>query len=238
VLQSQLRDGRLGYANSPISGLWRLKRCGASWRLVNGHKSLVSPVSNTSATISKILSPLELQSHIHVLFDGSSVVFIELHRRRLDFCYAPGESKIHSHQYQEMIIDTDQRIGTLSGVEYSTTMTGHVSVSIELDTAWTTHAYQVDEVLGRLIENGSLQSKLFFCYLHALTAHCLPDGHTGTEAALSILRLGAVSSFDVLTASNTDILKRIAHLMPGRESCSESKGTKDCHSCPRTPVFI
>ena len=229
---------------SSISGLWRLKRCGASWRLVNGHKSLVGPVSNTGSTISKMLSPLELQSHIHVLFDGSSVVFIELPRRRLGFRYAPGESKIHSHQYQGMIIDTDQRIGTLSGlatklilkhergvedrlalipegsVEYSMTMAGRVSVSIELDTAWTTHAYQVDEVLGRLIDNGSLQSKLFLCYLHALTSHCLPDaltGHTGTEAALSILRSGAISSFDVLTASNTDILKRIAHLTPGRE---------------------
>lgn len=229
---------------SSISGLWRLKRCGASWRLVNGHKSLVGPVSNTGSTISKMLSPLELQSHIHVLFDGSSVVFIELPRRRLGFRYVPGESKIHSHQYQGMIIDTDQRIGTLSGlatklilkhergvedrlalipegsVEYSMTMAGRVSVSIELDTAWTTHAYQVDEVLGRLIDNGSLQSKLFLCYLHALTSHCLPDaltGHTGTEAALSILRSGAVSSFDVLTASNTDILKRIAHLTPGRE---------------------
>jgi hypothetical protein len=229
---------------SSISGLWRLKRCGASWRLVNGHKSLVGPVSNTGSTISKMLSPLELQSHIHVLFDGSSVVFIELPRRRLGFCYAPGESKIHSHQYQGMIIDTDQRIGTLSGlanklilkhdsgvedrlalipegsVRYSATMTGHVCVSVELDTAWKTHAYQVDELLGRLIDNGSLQSKLFLCYLHALTSHCLPDaltGHTGTEAALSILRSGAVSSFDVLTASNTDILERIAHLTPGRE---------------------
>jgi hypothetical protein len=229
---------------SSINALWRLKRCGASWRFVNGHKSLVDPVSNTGSTISKMLSPLELQSHIHVLFDGSSVVSIELPRRRLGFCYAPGESKIHSHQYQGMIIDPDQRIGTLSGlanklilkhergvedrlalipegsVAYSMPMTGHVSVSVDLSRAWTTHTYQVDEVLGRLIDNGSLQSKLFLCYLHALTSHCLPDaltGHTGTEAALSILRSGAVSSFDVLTASNTDILDRIAHLTPGRK---------------------
>ena len=98
-------------------------------------------------------------------------------------------------------------------------MKDHVSVSIELDTARTTQAYQVDEILGRLVDNGSLQSKLFLCYLHALTSHCLPDaltGYTGTETALSILRSGAVSSFDMLTASNTDILDCIAHLTPGR----------------------
>ncbi|OAL48858.1 hypothetical protein IQ07DRAFT_681560 [Pyrenochaeta sp. DS3sAY3a] len=229
---------------SSFSGLWRLKRCGAGWRLVNGHKSLVGPLSNTGSTISKMLSPLEIPSHIHVVFDGSLVVVIELPRRQLSFCFALGESKIHSRQYQGMIIDTDQRIGTLSGlanklvlkhelgvedrlvlipegsVEYSMTMTGHVSVSIELDTAWKIHAYQVDEVLGRLVDNGSLQSKLFLCYLHALTSHCLPDaltGHSGTEAALSILRSGAVSSFDVLTSSNMEILERIARLTPGRE---------------------
>src|SRR5438477_390422 len=124
----------------------------------------------------------------------SSTVFIELPRRRLGFRYSLGELKIHSHQYQGMVIDADQRIGSLFGlktklilkyergvedrlalipegrVKYSTTTTSHVSVSVELDTAWTTHAYQVDEVLGRLIDNGSLQSKLFLCYLHALTS--------------------------------------------------------------------
>lgn len=229
---------------SSIRGLWRLQRCGASWRLVNGHKSLVGPASNTGSTISKMLSPLELKSHINIVFDGSSVVFIELPRRRLGFHFTSEGSKIHSHQYRGMVIDIDQRIGTLSGlatklilkhergvedrlalipegsVEYSTTTTDRFSVSIKLDTTRTIHAYQVDEVLGRLIDNGSLQSKLFLCYLHALTSHCLPDaltGHTGTEAALSILRSGAVSSFDVLTASNTDILERIAHLTPARE---------------------
>ncbi|KAJ6191961.1 hypothetical protein J3E72DRAFT_399452 [Bipolaris maydis] len=225
-------------------GLWRLKRYGASWRLEKGDTYLVSPASNTGSTISKILSPLELQSHIHILSGNSSATLIELPRRRLGFHHTQGDSRIYSHQYKGMVVDTDQRIGTLSGlatililkyeqgtehrlvlipeggVTYSTTAMGHVSVSVRLDTAWKTHAYQVDEILGRLIDNGSLQSKLFLCYLHALTSHCLPDtltGHTGTEAALSILRSGAVSSFDVLTAANIDLLKVIAQLTPGRK---------------------
>lgn len=143
-----------------------------------------------------------------------------------------------------MIIDTDQRIGTLyglvnklilkherraedrlasipeSGVRYSMTTTGRVSVLIKLGSARKTHAYHIDEVLGRLIDNGNSQSKLFLCYLHALTSNCLPDaltGHTGTETALTILRSGAVSSFDVLTAPDIEILKRIARLTPARE---------------------
>lgn len=228
---------------SPFSGLWRLISCEASWRLVNGHETLVGPNSNTGNMISKMLSPLEFQPYLHVLLHGSSKVSIELPRRQLGFYYTLGESKLHSHQYQGMIIDTDQRIGALSGlankiilrhegsledrlalipegsVEWSRTMTGHVSVSVNLDTAWMIHAYQIDRLLGRIIDNGSLQSKLFLCYLHALTSHCLPDaltGCTGTEAALSILRSGAVASFDVLSTSNIDTLKHIARLTPGR----------------------
>lgn len=229
---------------SSTSELWRLERGGTNWRLVNGRQSLLGPFSNTARTISKMFSPLEFQSHVHVLFENSSTILIELPRRRLGFRYTLGEPKIHSHQYQGMIIDTDQRIGTLSGlinklilkheqrakdrlvlipesgVQYSMTTMGHVSVSIKLDSARRTHAYHIDEVLGRLIDNGNLQSKLFLCYLHALTSNCVPDaltGHRGTETALTILRSGAVSSFDVLTAPNMGILKRIADLTPARE---------------------
>ncbi|KAH8724529.1 hypothetical protein GQ44DRAFT_827220 [Phaeosphaeriaceae sp. PMI808] len=228
---------------SSISNLWRLKRCGASWRLVNEQKSLINPSSNTGRTISKLLSPIELELNVHLIFDNSQVVLIQLPRRRLGFRYTPGESNMYSHQYQGMVVDTDQGIGTLFGltnklilkhergsedrlvlipegsVNYSTTI-DHTSVSIELDSACTTHAYQVDELLGRMIDNGSLQSKLFLCYLHALTSTCFPDaltGLTGTESALSILRSAAVLSFDVLTARNMDILENIAHLTPGRE---------------------
>ncbi|KAI1674179.1 DUF3638 containing protein [Pyrenophora tritici-repentis] len=226
------------------SGLWRLKRYGANWRLESGDRCLIGPSSSTGRTISNILSPLELQSYTHIIFESSSVICVELPRRRLGFRYVPGDSRIYSHQYKGMVIDTDQRIGTLSGlatililkyeqgvenrlalipegdVTYSTTKMGHVSVSVNLDTARTTHAYQVDEILGRMIDNGSLQSKLFLCYLHALTSHCLPDtltGHTGTEAALSILRSGAAASFDVLTAANIALLKAIAQLTPARK---------------------
>jgi hypothetical protein len=186
---------------------------------------------------------LELLLHIHILSTKSFILSIELPRRRLGFHHKQGDSKIPSHEYKGMVIDTDQRMGTMSGlasvlvfkaeqgiehrlaliaegvVAYSRTTTGHVSVSTRLDAVCATHAYQVDQLLGRLIGNGSLQSKLLLCYLHALTSHCLPDiltGYTGTEAALLILQSGAVSSFDVLTTANIGLLESIARLTPGR----------------------
>jgi hypothetical protein len=75
----------------------------------------------------------------------------------------------------------------------------HIRVIIQQDSVTKTHAYHVDDQIGRLVDNGSLQSKLFLCYLHALTSFCLPDPlihRTGTEQALLILSSAAVRSFD------------------------------------------
>ena len=46
------------------------------------------------------------------------------------------------------------------------------------------HPLATDDKLGMLADTGSFPSKLYFCWLHALTSHCLPDfltGRTGTE---------------------------------------------------------
>jgi len=53
------------------------------------------------------------------------------------------------------------------------------------------HEYTIDTDLRCLTGNASLCNKLYQCYLHALTSHCLPDpllGHTRTEEALYILQ--------------------------------------------------
>lgn len=75
-------------------------------------------------------------------------------------------------------------------------------------------------MLGRIVDIGSLQSKLFLCYIHALTSFCLPDPltqRTGTGKALSILDSAAVRSFDPLHEENLDILNKIASLAPSRQ---------------------
>ena len=55
----------------------------------------------------------------------------------------------------------------------------HTQVSIDTETVTRSQAYNVDERLGRLIDNGSAHSKLLAAYLHALTSFCLPDPLTG-----------------------------------------------------------
>ncbi|KAK8131570.1 hypothetical protein PG984_008008 [Apiospora sp. TS-2023a] len=79
--------------------------------------------------------------------------------------------------------------------------------------------YETDTILGRLVDNGSLRSKLMLCYLHATTSYCLADqltSRTGTEEAMRILMSSAVVSFQRLDTMDADILFGIAQLSPVR----------------------
>ncbi|KAK8069035.1 hypothetical protein PG994_005651 [Apiospora phragmitis] len=83
----------------------------------------------------------------------------------------------------------------------------------------THHYYEIDTTLGRVIDNGSLRSKLLLCHLHAMTSHCLVDpltGRTGTEESLRILKSAAVASFSRLDATDAGMLFGIAQLSPIR----------------------
>lgn len=231
--------------SSEDSVQWRLLREDSFWRLVKGADVLVNISSNCARTLSQIFRPLEDKAHIHIIFKTlSGRTEINLPRLQLSFYMVSQENKIHSEQYRGMAIDCDQRIGALVGlrnklvlrnmsgandrlvlipegiVEYTKTSSNkHVMISIDKDTITKVHAYSLDTYLGRLTDNGDLQSKLVLCYLYALTSSFLPDpltGYTGTESALAILKCAAVRSFESLTDENISLLTRIAMLSPGR----------------------
>lgn len=95
----------------------------------------------------------------------------------------------------------------------------HVSISIDKEDAHVVFAYTLDTTLGRVLESGDVQRRLYLALLHALTSHCLPDsliGYTGTESALKILQSAAVRSFELLTAENVELLHQIANISPVR----------------------
>ncbi|OKL60912.1 hypothetical protein UA08_03562 [Talaromyces atroroseus] len=191
--------------------------------------------------ISSVLSSLENTSYIHcTIRHDSSMLEIELPSIDLQFYVHPGEQVIYARQYPGMVIDDNQSLGTLVGLRSRLLLTnqkgsrllivpegdvtweayqGHINVYVDKRSMIRSHSYLVDDQLRRLVDNGSLQSKLFLCYLHALTSFCLPDPftmRTGTEQALSILNSAAVKSFDRLTQENVDLLCRISRMSPGR----------------------
>jgi hypothetical protein len=93
-----------------------------------------------------------------------------------------------------------------------------VDIGAEQHVRW--HEYTIDPILGCLTSNGSLNNKLYQCYLHALTSHCLPDpllGHTGTEEALYILQSASCRSFQRLDDHEAKLLESIGNLTPNRD---------------------
>jgi hypothetical protein len=94
-----------------------------------------------------------------------------------------------------------------------------VSINTDADQQVRWHEYTIDTDLGCLTSNTSLRSKLYQCYLHALTSHCLPDpllGHTGTEEGLYMLRGAAFRSFQRLDGDEAKLLELISDLTPKR----------------------
>jgi hypothetical protein len=201
--------------------------------------------SSTFVLVSGLLSPLESPEHIIVTHTILSLE-VSLPRLRLSF-FVNSNWELECRSIPGYIIDTHQPCGTMVGLrnklvlcpcpsslgeplpsrrvivpegEISFNTDGDFSnVSIKTDSGqhirW--HEYTIDADLGCLTNNTSLSSKLYQCYLHALTSHCLPDpllGHTGTKEALYILRSAACRSFQRLDAHEAKLLELIGKLSP------------------------
>ncbi|KAI1366807.1 hypothetical protein F5Y08DRAFT_112758 [Xylaria arbuscula] len=224
------------------SSTWVLSRSSKGWTLRKETCTLISTESRTAGVIEKLLLPLADKPNIHLVFrclDGP-LLEVELPTLRLGFSLCPGESCLRSREFPGMSIDSDQSLGTLIGFANKLVLrsgscrlvllpegqvswasnNGHVNVTIEKSSISQVHPLYVDIMLGRLVDNGNLQGKLYLSYLHALTSYCLPDpltSQTGVEQALSILNSAATRSFNRLSQQNIDTLVLIANLCARRQ---------------------
>jgi hypothetical protein len=224
---------------------WTMKKPGlnlsSAWVVEKSDQFLFGLTCETVKSLHRLFAPLESPNYTHIIADsGSDQVIIELPRFQLEFWSVHGSDKVYSRQFRGMHIDPCQSINALIGLESKLVLTdglcrrklllpsgqaqwrrfeNHIRVSIPHGKSEKVHAYDIDTLLGRIVDNGSLQSKLILCYLHALTSHCLPDpltGKTGTEEALTILNSAAVRSSQCLSKENLERLNCIAKLSPGR----------------------
>ncbi|KAI0297846.1 hypothetical protein B0F90DRAFT_1669305 [Multifurca ochricompacta] len=218
-------------------------------RKVSGDSTSIYLVDMRSATfkmISQLLLPLESPENI-IITRSPQTLEASLHRLRLAF-FVNQSLELECRSMPGYVIDKIQSSGTMFGLrnqlvlchgsgaselprrviipegDVSFTLDGNfANVSIETGTKspvhW--HEYNIDTNLGRLTGSVSLRSKLYQCYLHALTSHCLPDrllGHTGTEESLGMLRSAAFKSFQRLGDYDEDakLLGLISDLTPRR----------------------
>ncbi|KAF8259222.1 hypothetical protein EI94DRAFT_1813682 [Lactarius quietus] len=206
---------------------------------------LIDIRSATFQMISRLLSVVESPEHI-IITRTKQALEASLHRLRLIF-FVNQRSELECRSMPGYVIDKFQCSGTMFGLQNQLVLSpsngssemprrviipdGRIEfgldgdfsrVSISTGSArhvhW--HEYTIDTDLGRLTGNVSLRSKLYQCYLHALTSHCLPDpllGHTGTEESLNMLQSAAFLSFQRLDKDDARLLSLISKLTPSRE---------------------
>ncbi|KAG7408180.1 hypothetical protein Forpe1208_v012432 [Fusarium oxysporum f. sp. rapae] len=238
----QLRSLKDPWTSNPDD--WCFVRQDGGWKLCQGGRTfLFAPSSSMARHIAGILSPLEAPLGLHMLYDArKSALEVRVPSLRLDFLLTAGESIFRSRQFRGMYIDSDQSVGTLVGFKsklvlrndqdpstrivlisegdiHFRRLSGHVTVNAAYGTADRVQAYRIDDLLGRLIADTKLESKLYLAYIHSLTSFCLPDpflGRTGTEEALRILGSASVRAPCPLSWTAHDRLNLISALAPRR----------------------
>jgi len=215
----------------------------------NSSTQVIDIRSDTFGVVSSLLSPLESPEYIMATYTPTQTLEVSLPRFRLSF-FVNSDREFECRSMPSYVIDKTQTCGTMFGLINKLILrpsaTGSedsllsrrviipqgevcfrkegdftcVSINIGAEQHVRWHEYTIDPILRCLTSNGSLSNKLYQCYLHALTSHCLPDpllGHTGTEEALYILRSASCRSFQRLDVHEAKLLESIGNLTPNRE---------------------
>ena len=220
----------------------------ASFRRISGDSAppvnLIDIRSATFRILSRLLSALESPERI-VITHTNQVLEASLSRLRLVF-FVNQNSELECRSMPGYVIDEFQSCGTMFGLKNRLVLrprNGSLGIprrviipqgdiefgldgdfaSVSIDTGEARHVhwldYTIDTDLGRLTGSVDLRSKLYQCYLHALTSHCLPDpllGHTGTEESLNMLQSATSLSFQRLHKDDAKLLDLISNLTPIR----------------------
>ncbi|KAK6335028.1 hypothetical protein TWF718_010470 [Orbilia javanica] len=194
--------------------------------------------------ITNLLGTIEERDYIISTISKDSVINFSLPRYKLQF-YINRSNLIECRTLRGWTIHQNQDIGTFFGlksylklqlddkpsaqecilVPYGNIVagqakSGHTSVCIKMPKSSRTYTvYQIDRVLNRLVDDGTLKAQFTRLYLHGLCSGLLPDpltGRTGVAEALDGLRNSASFSFQTLQETDADILKLIAGLTPKR----------------------
>ncbi|PVF94403.1 hypothetical protein CPB86DRAFT_876435 [Serendipita vermifera] len=221
-------------------------RCTKS--IAQGFCQLVDPHSHLYRHLNGVLRHLEPQiDNIVVTIEANDPITsptIYLPRHDLTFCVT-SSSLLECQSFPGFVVDTNYRqIGTLIGLETiislrgnsdgtsqrkiiipkgtlssTTGLYGHPLTSIDLKDDRGYFIFEVDDLLGRLYSNRTIESDLFLSLLHALTSSPLPDHLTqrsGTSEALERLNNSSLYSIYSLSTDARSYLDGLASLTPQR----------------------
>ncbi|KAK6500898.1 hypothetical protein TWF506_003658 [Arthrobotrys conoides] len=218
-------------------------------RLEDPKVLVIDPSSSTANEVTQVLGCLEEKSHILITATQNERTMIFADLARLNLRFSSKDERFVCRNFSGFVVDEDQNIGCLHGLVNKLVLRkGHERIAlipfgdvllkrydnftqVTVGCAQSYQAYTVDKRLGRLVGNGSITSRLYQLYLHAVTSSpsCQIDiltGRTGTEEAASLLGSGAVKSFQELDNADIKLLHLIAHLTPRRVKNILKKDTK------------
>ncbi|KAL8627825.1 hypothetical protein Q9189_006473 [Teloschistes chrysophthalmus] len=224
---------------------WRLifKQQSHSY-LRSAEASLVDIRSPTCERVLDVLDGLETRAFMHITTSAVHRIHIALPRLGLNF-FVNEDNEIECQELRK-IVDQNQSVETLIGLrsrlvlcaqgkhskhldrivlipEGSVAMNragAHTSVQITLSGRDVRCLrYRYDPILNRLDGDGSVISRLYQAYLHALTSYILPDpltGCLGMEESLKLLEEQVLRCCKPLEAIEIQLLNKIASLTPHR----------------------
>ncbi|KAL8934729.1 MAG: hypothetical protein Q9211_005078 [Gyalolechia sp. 1 TL-2023] len=210
----------------------------------NSDCQLVDIRSRTYETTLSVFGGLEKAEFMHVTksFDGRFEV--ALPRLGLHF-FINSEEDLECRELRK-VVDRDQSIGTLVGLKsrlvlcapgdkarnldrivlipqggvYTSREGSHLAIQIlSTDRHVPCLRYQHDPLLNRLEGDGTVVSRLYQAYLHAVSSYILPDpltGSLGTEESIRILSEQSYRCCKPLEDAEIDLLDSIAALTPKR----------------------
>ncbi|KAL8688747.1 MAG: hypothetical protein Q9224_004808, partial [Gallowayella concinna] len=205
---------------------------------------LVDLRSRTCQNTVDVLGGLESPRFMHITrsFDGTYTAFLP----RLGFHFFRNGNGDLECQELRKIVDPNQSLGSMVGLESRLVLCAngdrakeldrvvlipqgtvsvrrrgdHLAVSVKTEGRNVyCLRYQHDAILHRLVGDGSITSRLYQAYLHALTSYTLPDpltGYLGTEQSLKLLEEQSLRCCKPLESAEIDMLNCIAALTPHR----------------------
>lgn len=224
---------------------WVMRRSSTGdYRLQKDAEALIDMGTPTARMVSDALSPIENLQNMILHTSVSARLSIELPRFRLSFSMEGND--LHSSSHPGLCLDTNRSIGTFIGLkslivlkpvsasygthrrvimpmgEFNVSRTeDHVSVTIETaqQARVAYQEYEIDDILMRLVGDGTLLGHLFKAFVHAITSSSLPDPFTrktGTETAITELSSPRSLSFHTLGGAEEGVVNYIRQLAPRR----------------------
>ncbi|KAL8720734.1 MAG: hypothetical protein Q9225_002434 [Loekoesia sp. 1 TL-2023] len=224
---------------------WRLlyKPQGTSY-LQNREGRLVDIRSRTHDNTVSVLGGLEKANFMHITRSVDGKFEVALPRLGFRF-FMNSEGELECPEIRK-VVDQDQSLGTMIGLRSRLVLCakgdrsrsldrtvliprGNVSAMregshlvVHIETSGREVQclrYHHDAILGRLEGDGSVLSRFYQAYLHALTSYLLPDpltGNLGTEESLGLLNEQILRCCRPLENAELDILKWVSALAPLR----------------------